>query len=441
MARMPRAQDPDAVARRIGAADVDDHRLVRPHVDERQRLLPARRRVHVEVGAQLADDAAQRRRRLRHHEHAQGPALGLVAERAPHHLEELVRRRRLVQHVRRVEEIADRLRLVGARPHHDGNAVERKLRPHRPLEAPEEGHGEPYAQLWFARFDRAEPERTFGFNKKFPIAELRQEPAPFRVRIADGELTATSARGHLGGEGHEASWDLTWSASDRVHQHLPPSVYKASFADTLVQSPNLNAACRGTITVDGQRYDLDGDPLGQTHLWGRKHAYSWAWSHCNAFDGDRGAALETLSVRLRRGPVVLPKLTLLSLCLDGSDPAELHFRDFWKLPLSRSDYGTGRYQLHAADAQWKIEAELTCRPDDMIMAEYVDPDGEPAYCHNTECADARVTVWRRSPFVGRFRQHRTLASSAGAHFEWAARAGYPLVRKRHVPTAPYHVIV
>ena len=91
--------------------------------------------------------------------------------------------------------------------------------------------------------------------------------------------------------------------------------------------------------------------------------------------------------------------------------------------------------MHAANAEWKIEAELTCRPDDMIMAEYVDPDGEPAYCHNTEVADARVTVWRRSPFVGRFRQHRALTSHAAAHFEWAARAGDPLVRKRHVQIA------
>ena len=37
--------------------------------------------------------------------------------------------------------------------------------------------------------------RTFGFNKKFPIAELRQEPAPFRVRIGDAELTSASAKG------------------------------------------------------------------------------------------------------------------------------------------------------------------------------------------------------------------------------------------------------
>jgi hypothetical protein len=303
------------------------------------------------------------------------------------------------------------------------------------LEAPTEGHGEPYAQLWFARFDRDRPERTFGFNEKLSIGELMQEKAPFRVRIGASELTSASAKGHLAGEGHEASWDLRWTPAAEPHLHLPAALYKTSFADTLVLSPNLNVAARGTITVDGETYALDGDPLGQTHLWGKKHAYSWAWSHCNGFDDDRGAALETLSVRLRRGPLVLPKLTLISLRLDGGDPAELHFRELWQLPLARSDYATGRYQLHAANAEWKVEAEYTCRPEDMIMAEYVDPDGDPAYCHNTEVADARVTVWRRSPFVGRFRQHRTLVARGTGHFEWAARAGDPTVRKRHVQIA------
>jgi hypothetical protein len=299
------------------------------------------------------------------------------------------------------------------------------------LEAPTDGHGEPYAQLWFARFDRAQPERTFGINHKLPVSELRQEPLPFRLSVGDAELRDDGMRGALAGGGHDVRWELAWQPAERVHLHLPAAVYKLNFADTQVLSPNLNVAARGTIVVDGETYTLDGDPLGQTHLWGRKHAYSWAWAHCNGFAGARNAALETLTVRLRRGPIVLPKLTLISLYLDGDDPAELQFRELWQLPLARSDYGTGRYHLHAANPEWKIEAELTCRPEDMLMTEYVDPDGEPAYCHNTECADARVTLWRRSPFVGRFREHRRLRSDGAAHFEWGARAGDPLVRKRH----------
>jgi hypothetical protein len=298
------------------------------------------------------------------------------------------------------------------------------------LEAPEASHGEPYAQLWFARFSGDDPKKTFGINRRFPIASLAPSETPFRVAIEDAAITSSSAKGALKGDGHEVTWDLSWTPAPYVHHHLPSALYKTSLSDTLVLSPNLDVRATGAITVDGEHYALDGDPLGQTHVWGKKHAYSWAWAHCNAFDG-ADAALETLSVRLRRGPVVLPKLTLLSLYLDG-EAEKLSLTDFWTLPLARSDYGTGRYVLHASSAAWKLEAELTCRADDMIMTEYVDPDGDPAYCHNTECADARVTVWRRSPFVGRFRQHRTLTSTRCAHFEWAARAGDPLVRKRHM---------
>ncbi len=300
------------------------------------------------------------------------------------------------------------------------------------MEAPRPGHGEPYAQLWFARFDGNDPAATFGFNRRFPIAQLHAQTDPFSVRIGDAEVRHDGMKGALDGDGHKAEWDLHWRPQDRLHLHLPGAAYKGSWADTVVLSPNLNVAAQGHITVDGKRYELDGSPLGQTHLWGKKHAYSWAWSHCNAFEGDRGAALETLSIRLRRGPVVLPKLTLLSLYLDGADPDRIEFREFYQLPLARSEYGTGRYGLKASNAEYKVEAELTCRPEDMVLAEYVDPDGEPAFCHNTECADAQVKIWRRSPFVGRFREHRTLVAEKTAHYEWGARAGDPLVKKRHV---------
>jgi hypothetical protein len=300
------------------------------------------------------------------------------------------------------------------------------------LESPTEDHGEPYAQLWFARFDADDPTKTFAFNKRFPIAQLVHSD-PFGVRIGDAQLSPDGMRGALKGNGHEAEWDFRWTPARSVHHHLPSASYRGSWADTQVLSPHLNAAATGHITVDGQRYQLDGAPIGQTHLWGRKHAYSWAWSHCNAFEGDRGAALETLTIRLRRGPIVLPKLTLLSLYLDGEEPDLIEFKEFWQMPMARSDYGTGRYHLIAKSPTIKVEAEYTCRPEDMVLAEYVDPDGDPAYCHNTECADLKVNLWRRSPFVGRFREWRTLTARKSAHYEWGARAGDPLVKKRHVP--------
>ena len=62
------------------------------------------------------------------------------------------------------------------------------------------------------------------------------------------------------------------------------------------------------------------------------------------------------------------------------------------------------------------------------MAEYVDPDGDPAYCHHTDCAHAIVRVERREGL--RFVPFRTLETEM-AHVEWGARAGDPRVKLRH----------
>src|SRR5207244_4210878 len=81
----------------------------------------------------------------------------------------------------------------------------------------------------------------------------------------------------LSGAGHDCKWDLHWRPADTVHLHLPTMLYKGSFGDTRVLSPNLDVAARGEIVVDGERYVLDGEPAGQSHVWGKKHAYQWGW--------------------------------------------------------------------------------------------------------------------------------------------------------------------
>jgi hypothetical protein len=305
------------------------------------------------------------------------------------------------------------------------------------LLAPRPGHGEPYAALWFARFDPEAPERTFGIHRRFPIADLLTIERPFSLHLGGAELRDGKLAGKLAGRQeesgthHEAQWSLSFEPGQAApHLHLPTLAYHSKLPETHVLSPHLRVGVHGHIIVDGQRYDFDGDPLGQSHVWGRKHAYSWAWSHTTAFAEAPEATLETLSVLIRKGPLVLPKVTLLSLVLGDGEKVE--FREPAALLGCRSEYGTGRYLLRAAGLHTRIEAEITGRPEDVLLTEYVDPDGDPAYCHNTECASGRVTLWRRSPFSSRFRLDRTLHADRTAHYEWGARAGDPQVRKRHL---------
>ena len=288
------------------------------------------------------------------------------------------------------------------------------------LRAPVTGRGEPYAQLWFARFDAARPEDNFGIHTRRPITELVSNNEPFAIRIGSCETRQDGLRGSIAGDGHEASWDLSWTPASETHHHLPTVLYKGSLGDTKVLSPNLVVPTRGHITVDGRRYEFDGDPAGQTHLWGKKHAYHWAWSHVNAFDGGEHAAFESITARLKRGAVILPKMTAFTLYLDGE---KLDFREPWRIPFNRSDYATGHLHIIGVGAETRVEASFDCRPQDMILTEYVDPDGDAAFCHNTCAGNVKIVVKRRSPFVGRWKEDRTLTATGTAHWEWGARAG------------------
>jgi hypothetical protein len=297
------------------------------------------------------------------------------------------------------------------------------------MKSPLPGHGDPYAQLWFARFDGNDPANTFGINQRRPISTLSAGESPFSLRIGEALLTDGSARGALSGGGHDVRWELSWQPAATTHRPMMSLAYKGGWAPTQAVMPNLDVRADGEIVVDGKRYEVTGAPLGQAHIHGKKHGYAWAWSHCNDFGADR-ACFESLSARLRRGSVVLPPLNMMGLFLDGEEP--IVFREPWELPMVRSEYGTGRYLITAVSPSVRIRAEYTSRHEDMIMAEYEDPDGDAAFCHNTECADLRIEVERRSPFVGRWRAHKTLISTRGGHYEWGARAGDPLVKKRHV---------
>jgi hypothetical protein len=272
---------------------------------------------------------------------------------------------------------------------------------------------------------------------------MRTQATPFAIELPGAQLRNDGARGSLSGGGHQASWDLSWTPDRQTRRHLPRAMYRrGGVGDTTMLSPNWDVALRGTVSFDGRRLELDGEPGGQTHLWGRKHAHAWAWGHCNAFAGRTGAAFESLTVKLKRRGRVLPPLTILSLRVDGR---EHRFTEFTSVPFSRGGWSTpstpGRlgppdaqgagvnYWFRAGAAQVRIEGEFTCRPQDMVVAPYVDPDGEASFCSNTEIADLRIVISERG--LAGWRERDQLVAERAAHFEIGGRERDPAVVKLH----------
>lgn len=294
------------------------------------------------------------------------------------------------------------------------------------VESPRIGDGDAYAQLWFSRFSAGDPAATFGVSKKLPAVAVTSVADPFSVRLGDAVCRHDGWTGGLRTpqsgalSAHDISWDLAWRPGFTTHHNFFSLGYKLPIADSKILSPNPQIALRGHILVDGERYDFDGDPGQQSHVWGRKHTYQWAWGHCAAFDDAPSALFVGNAGHVKRGQVILPRWTMFSLHVDGET---YDFREPWTIPLARSDWGTGFFHLLGVNANARIEARFACRPDDMLLAEYLDPDGDPAFNHITCVADLEVEVKRRSALWGRWLDHRKLRATRAAAFEWAGRAG------------------
>jgi len=67
-----------------------------------------------------------------------------------------------------------------------------------------------------------------------------------------------------------------------------------------------------------------------------------------------------------------------------------------------------------------IEGAAQCRLRDMLQAEYVDPDGERLFCINSEVANLKIRLFRRTHGI-RWRHLETIKAYATAHVEHASR--------------------
>jgi hypothetical protein len=285
----------------------------------------------------------------------------------------------------------------------------------------------PYCQLWFACFDGGDPGNTFAVNRKLHIDALHSERDPFLIAVGDAELRHGALHGAIEGDGHTANWDLVFDPEERAVLTLPGWAYESERVGTKFLSPHFSVPLRGRIVADGREYAFAGDRATQCHIWGTKHAHAWGWGHACGFAGEDDTAVDVLSAQLKKGPVVLPRLTVVTLRRNGtvtnlSGPLELL--------TGQGAFGTGFFRFAANTPTLRVRGEFTASPAETVMAEYTDPDGEPAFCHNSEVADLTMLIESRTWLSG-WRREARLTAPRGAHFEYAARTPDAAVVRRH----------
>lgn len=279
--------------------------------------------------------------------------------------------------------------------------------------------GEPTCAVWFmATFPDAP---AVARKVTLPIAEQHAETEPFRLVSGPAELTDRGMRGSIDG----ATWDLRWEPG-RGYEHVSRLIQKAKIAKTVLVLPHGDVAVSGTVTLpDGRELTLDGVHGGQAHLWGSKHSARWTWAHCGDFtDADGAPQADTFvdgaSVFVPRfGREVGPSTPVVGRIL-GEDFLATSPLGVLRAP---SRFALTSWNFEVTSGARRIACEVDAPRESLVGVTYTDPDGEKAYCYNSEVASMRVSVFDRSN--GRWALRTTLISRGRTHFEYGQREPVP----------------
>ena len=278
------------------------------------------------------------------------------------------------------------------------------------------------ASLWFLAMQR--DGRRFARRQTFPIDALVADADPFSLRVGDAELTD---RGYAGGV-DGAMWELRWEPRLPAAEHVHPLLRRAKVAKTVLLLPHPDVAVHGTVQFGDARLDLAGVHGGQAHLWGSKHAARWAWAHCGDFRAHDGAPVQDtyvdgVSVVVPRfGRQVGPSTPVVGRVL-GDDFRATSPASVLRAP---SRFGLTSWHTEAVDGKRKVVVEVDAPRASLVGVTYHDPDGDLAYCYNSEVASMRLGVLDKQA-RGRFGWilRETFVADGTAHFEYAQRTPVP----------------
>jgi hypothetical protein len=246
--------------------------------------------------------------------------------------------------------------------------------------------GTAVAEAWCALFDG---DQTFAEKITVPLADAR-----FGDDIAIGAC-AFDLGGSAVGAVEVASWDVRWTADDRLGAPMIPYPSRrfvdGAFPKSKLLTPVPVAGFAGSIVWNGRTISVDGWTGMQGHNWGRAHALEYAWGQCVFPDG-RGrphCVAEGFSGRIKVAGVTTPTISSLVVRRDDREYRFDRLFDLWNQQATVRDMTwTARFAGADGEAMLSMEAD----PRQMVCLGYHNPDGRLSYCLNSKLASTILRV-------------------------------------------------
>lgn len=269
------------------------------------------------------------------------------------------------------------------------------------------------ASIWFTLFERERPGGPLATKATFEADRLSVPDGSY-LRIAEAEIGPGRAAGSVATDALSAQWDLAFSDRHEPLHHLPSErMYSARIPRTKLLSPHPGAAFSGTVTVDGERLELDSWPGMIGHNWGSEHAERWVWLHGASFEGgEPGDFLDIGAGRVKLGPFTTPWIANGAIALGG---------ERYRLGGLARTYGT-EIEAEPTSCRFAIGGKgITVRGtvggerSDFVGWVYADPDGGEHHTVNSSIADMEIRVERPG------HKHLHLRAPARAAYELGMR--------------------
>jgi hypothetical protein len=274
---------------------------------------------------------------------------------------------------------------------------------HHELVAPRDGRAA-YAHGWAAVFPPGE-DPVLGRFGPHPW-----EPSP-AFTVPDVSMDAGALRGRAGA----LSWDLTAREGGPPLFTFPRWAWRreALPAAQVVAAPS--AVFSGTVRHGDRVLNVRDAPGATARIYGHGNARRWAWLHADLGDGDVCEVVAAVSTR--PGLDRLPPLPFVRLRVGGTEwPAG---DALLAAPRMRARIGLPSWTVGGRSGDRMIRVDVTQPPGETLAVDYTDPDGSRAVCHNSERADAVITLLRRT--AGRWELDRRWRLDGTAHAEVGLR--------------------
>lgn len=274
----------------------------------------------------------------------------------------------------------------------------------------------PKGSVWFTFFDAeaAGPRAT----KVTVSSERLNSPPGLWIRVADAEIGPGWARGSVETEAIAADWELSFAGDAEPCRYLPADwLYDAPVPRTKFEAPFPDARFAGSLSLDGERIELDAWPGMIGHNWGSEHAERWVWLEGTGFEGD-ATYFDAGAARIRIGPLRTPWIGAGTLVLDG----EAHRLGGFGRSSKISETPTScEFVLPGKGLQ--VRGWIAAPAKDFVGWVYADPDGPEHNVVNCSIADLELMVERKG------RPPRRLSLGGGGAYEFGMREtdhGIPL---------------